>query len=235
MLKAVAERGLLSNELRKFGCPESSARNSHERKAVELRMICWSELDIAPSLIWKLDCLGRLQHLIEVTDDLTKRGAGSNVLQGALVDTTTSQGKLIFAMFAALAEFERDIIRERTVAGLQAARARGRKGRRRHVFTASKLRRSGFVPSAAEHYVENTGDGPLCFLGIFCSAPRKLAVRFFHRRKTPGRKFGMQVAEQEAEISYSRPWTLPHRRRRSNAPATTDAVRRARGSNTARL
>jgi DNA invertase Pin-like site-specific DNA recombinase len=55
---------------------------------------------------------------------------------------TTSQGKLMFAMFAALAEFERDIIRERTVAGLQAARARGRLGGRRHVFTASKLRRA---------------------------------------------------------------------------------------------
>ncbi len=80
-------------------------------------------------VIWKLDRLGRnLKHLIETVEDLTKRGVGFKVLQGAPVDTTTSQGKLMFTMFAALAEFERDVIRERTLAGLASARARGRKG-----------------------------------------------------------------------------------------------------------
>jgi DNA invertase Pin-like site-specific DNA recombinase len=60
--------------------------------------------------IWKLDRLGRnLKHLIEVTEDLTKRGVGFKVLQGAPIDTTNSQGKLMFTMFAALAEFERDV------------------------------------------------------------------------------------------------------------------------------
>jgi DNA invertase Pin-like site-specific DNA recombinase len=94
-------------------------------------------------VIWKLDRLGRnLKHLIEVVEDLTKRGVGFKVLHGAPVDTTTSQGKLMFTMFAALAEFERDVIRERTIAGLAAARARGRKGGRKPVFTASKLRRA---------------------------------------------------------------------------------------------
>ncbi|MGA7329932.1 MAG: recombinase family protein [Rhodomicrobium sp.] len=94
-------------------------------------------------VIWKLDRLGRnLKHLIDVVGDLTKRGVGFKVLQGAPVDTTTSQGKLMFTMFAALAEFERDVIRERTIAGLAAARARGRKGGRKPVFTTSKLRRA---------------------------------------------------------------------------------------------
>lgn len=94
-------------------------------------------------VIYKLDRLGRdLKHLITVVEDLTKRGVGFKVLSGAPIDTTTSQGKLMFTMFAALAEFERDVIRERTIAGLAAARARGRNGGRRSVFTPSKLRRA---------------------------------------------------------------------------------------------
>jgi DNA invertase Pin-like site-specific DNA recombinase len=81
-------------------------------------------------LIWKLDRLGRsLRHLIEVVTDLAQRGIGFKSLQEHL-DTTTSSGTLVFHMFGALAEFERDLIRERTQAGLTAARARGRVGGR---------------------------------------------------------------------------------------------------------
>ena len=81
-------------------------------------------------MIWKLDRLGRsLRHLIEVVTDLAQRGIGFRSLQENL-DTTTSSGKLVFHMFGALAEFERDLIRERTHAGLSAARARGRLGGR---------------------------------------------------------------------------------------------------------
>ncbi|MGC1585177.1 MAG: recombinase family protein [Rhodomicrobium sp.] len=94
-------------------------------------------------VIWKLDRLGRnLRHLIETIDDLTKRGVGFKVLQGAPVDTTTSQGKLMFTMFAALAEFEHDVIRERTIAGLAAARARGREGGRKSAFDKNMLARA---------------------------------------------------------------------------------------------
>jgi DNA invertase Pin-like site-specific DNA recombinase len=94
-------------------------------------------------VIWKLDRLGRnLRHLIETVEDLSKRGVGFKVLHGASIDTTTSQGKLTCTMFGALAEFERDVIRERTIAGLASARARGRLGGRKTVFTASKLRRA---------------------------------------------------------------------------------------------
>lgn len=80
--------------------------------------------------VWKLDRLGRsLPHLVETVRDLEQRGIGFKSLQEN-IDTTTSGGKLIFHIFASLAEFERDIIRERTNAGLAAARARGRKGGR---------------------------------------------------------------------------------------------------------
>ena len=81
-------------------------------------------------IVWKLDRLGRnLRHLINTVHDLSNENIGFKVLtgQGAQIDTTTSQGKLVFRIFAALAEFERDLISERTKAGLASARARGRK------------------------------------------------------------------------------------------------------------
>src|SRR5208283_310597 len=80
-------------------------------------------------IVWKLDRLGRdLRHLINVVHDLSTRGIGFKVLtgHGASIDTTTPAGKLVFGIFAALAEFERDLISERTKAGLASARARGR-------------------------------------------------------------------------------------------------------------
>ncbi|MEO0622246.1 MAG: recombinase family protein [Pseudomonadota bacterium] len=81
-------------------------------------------------VIWKLDRLGRdLKNLVNTAQDLSDRGIGLLVLagQGAQIDTTTPTGKLIFGIFASLAEFERELIRERTMAGLAAARARERK------------------------------------------------------------------------------------------------------------
>ena len=81
-------------------------------------------------VVWKLDRLGRsLSHLVEVVQVLAERNVSFRSLQEQL-DTTTSGGKLIFHLFASLAEFERDVIRERTNDGLAAARARGRKGGR---------------------------------------------------------------------------------------------------------
>ncbi len=94
-------------------------------------------------MVWKLDRLGRnLRHLINTVHDLTARGVGLKVLtgQGAAIDTTSPAGKLVFGIFAALAEFERELISERTVAGLASARARGRKGGRPFKMTAAKLR-----------------------------------------------------------------------------------------------
>ena len=80
-------------------------------------------------VVWKLDRLGRnLAHLVNTVQDLSTRGVGLLVLtgQGAQIDTTTAPGRLVFGIFAALAEFERELIRERTLAGLTAARAQGR-------------------------------------------------------------------------------------------------------------
>ena len=81
-------------------------------------------------VVWRLDRLGRsLKHLIEVVTEPQEREIGFRSLQES-IDTTTSGGKLVFQIFGALAEFERRVIRERTRAGLEAARARGRKGGR---------------------------------------------------------------------------------------------------------
>jgi DNA invertase Pin-like site-specific DNA recombinase len=94
-------------------------------------------------VVWKLDRLGRdLKHLVTLVDDLTTRGIGLKVLtgQGASIDTATPNGRLVFGIFAALAEFERALIIERTHAGLAAARARGRVGGRRRQMTAGKVR-----------------------------------------------------------------------------------------------
>lgn len=90
-------------------------------------------------VVWKLDRLGRdLRHLVNIVHDLTERGIGLKVLtgQGAAIDTTTASGKLVFGIFAALAEFERELISERTLAGL----ARGRNGGRPYKMTPAKLR-----------------------------------------------------------------------------------------------
>ncbi|MCQ9162960.1 recombinase family protein [Arthrobacter sp. STN4] len=94
-------------------------------------------------VVWKLDRLGRsLKHLVTTVEDLTERGIGLRVLtgQGAAIDTTTASGKLVFGIFASLAEFERELIRERTAAGLASARARGRVGGRPPKMTPAKLR-----------------------------------------------------------------------------------------------
>src|SRR5512132_3180420 len=90
-------------------------------------------------VVWKLDRLGRsLRHLVDTVAGLADYEIGCRSLQEA-IDTTTPGGQLVFHVFAALAEFERDLIRERTSAGLAAARARGRQGGRPSVLTGHKL------------------------------------------------------------------------------------------------
>lgn len=109
-------------------------------------------------VVWKLDRLGRdLRHLINTVHDLTGRGVGLKVLtgQGAAIDTTTAAGKLVFGIFAALSEFERELIKERTMAGLSAARARGRHGGRPFKMTAAKLRLAMAAMGQPETKVNN--------------------------------------------------------------------------------
>lgn len=94
-------------------------------------------------VVYKLDRLGRnLKHLIQIIEDLTKKRVGFKVLsgQGVDIDTTTPAGKMIFSIFGALAEFERELIRERTKAGIIAARARGRMGGRKFNLSKAQVR-----------------------------------------------------------------------------------------------
>lgn len=90
-------------------------------------------------VVWKLDRLGRsMSHLIDVIADLDASGIGFRSITEN-IDTTTSGGRLVFHLFSALAQFERDLIRERTRAGLRAAEERGRRGGRQAVVTPEKL------------------------------------------------------------------------------------------------
>lgn len=94
-------------------------------------------------VVWKLDRLGRsLAHLVNTVKELSDRKIGLRVLtgKGAQIDTTTASGRMVFGIFATLAEFERDLIRERTMAGLASARARGRKGGRKFALIIRKLK-----------------------------------------------------------------------------------------------
>jgi DNA invertase Pin-like site-specific DNA recombinase len=99
--------------------------------------LCLEDLRPGDTLIvWKIDRLGRsLRDLIDIVTGLEARGVGVRSLTNGIVDTTTAHGKLVFGMFALMAEYEAALIAERTNAGLQAARARGRKGGRKPKMT----------------------------------------------------------------------------------------------------
>ena len=123
---------LQQDALKTAGCikifTDTVSGAKQERKGLEEALNFLREGDIL--VVWRLDRLGRsLKDLIERLTDLHSRNIGFKSLTES-IDTTTSGGKLIFHIFGALAEFERDIIRERTNAGLTAARARGKKGGR---------------------------------------------------------------------------------------------------------
>ena len=94
-------------------------------------------------VVWKLDRLGRdLKHLVNTVQGLIEKGIGFKVLtgKGANIDTSTPSGKFVFGIFAALSEFERDLIRERTIEGLKAARARGKNGGRKFQLSKAQVR-----------------------------------------------------------------------------------------------
>ena len=105
--------------------------------------LCLKSLRSGDTLnVWKLDRLARsLKDLVEIVHDLEQRKIGFRSLTEA-IDTTSPGGRLVFHIFGALAEFEHDLIRERTMAGLQAARARGRKGGRKPSLTKADARKA---------------------------------------------------------------------------------------------
>src|SRR5947209_13185067 len=128
---------LQQDELEKAGCEKIFTDTVSGTKATRPGLTdALSHLRPGDTLVvWRLDRLGRsLRHLIDTVTDLQERGIGFKSLTES-IDTTTSGGKLVFHIFGALAEFEREIIRERTQAGLTAARARGRTGGRRKKLT----------------------------------------------------------------------------------------------------
>jgi DNA invertase Pin-like site-specific DNA recombinase len=131
---------LQKDALKKIGCnkifTDTASGAKAERTGLNEALEYVREGDTL--VVWRLDRLGRsLKHLIETISQLDTRKIGFKSLTEN-IDTTTSGGKLIFHIFGALAEFERNLIRERTNAGLQAARARGRKGGRPKSLTGKK-------------------------------------------------------------------------------------------------
>lgn len=109
-------------------------------------------------VVWKLDRLGRtLRQLIELVALFNQQGIGFKSLKET-IDTTTSTGKLVFHIFAALAEFERDIIHERTRAGLEAARARGRRGGRPKTLTLKQVALAQSLYDSKEHTIQDICD-----------------------------------------------------------------------------
>src|SRR2546423_8025219 len=109
-------------------------------------------------VVWKLDRLGRtLRHLIDLIAMFNQKGIGFKSLKET-IDTTTSTGKLVFHIFAALAEFERDIIHERTQAGLDAARARGRRGGRPKALSPKQAALAQSLYDSKEHSIQDICD-----------------------------------------------------------------------------
>ncbi len=109
-------------------------------------------------VVWRLDRLGRsLRHLIDTVNSLADRKVGFRSLTEN-IDTTTSGGKLVFHIFGALAEFERELIRERTQAGLSAARARGRVGGRPSVMTPDKIAEARRMYESGDYTWVQIGD-----------------------------------------------------------------------------
>src|ERR687895_197838 len=131
---------LQKDALKKIGCTkiftDTASGAKAERIGLEEALKYVREGDTL--VVWRLDRLGRsLKHLIETITELNNRKIGFKSIQEN-IDTTTSGGSSLGILFGALAEFERDIIRERTQAGLLAARARGRKGGRPKALTSKK-------------------------------------------------------------------------------------------------
>jgi DNA invertase Pin-like site-specific DNA recombinase len=132
---------LQQDALKKAGCEkifsDTASGASSSRPGLDQ---CLDQLRKGDTLVvWRLDRLGRsLKHLLTLVEDFSTKGIGFVSLTEA-IDTTTSGGKLVFSIFGAIAEFERQIIRERTNAGLAAARARGRRGGRKEQHNSKKI------------------------------------------------------------------------------------------------
>src|SRR5258708_14990009 len=145
------------DKLREKGCSniftDKISGAKFEREQLEAALAFLRQGDTL--VVWKLDRLGRsLPHLIKVVEDLKKRGIGFISLTEN-IDTTSPGGKLIFHFMGALAEFERDLIRERTLAGIEAARARGKTGGRKRKLNQQQIDLARRMYADKEHYTIN--------------------------------------------------------------------------------
>lgn len=135
---------LQRDALQEAGCEQvfEERITGTKRERPELQACLRTLRDGDTLVVWKLDRLARsLKDLVELIHELNERGVGFRSLTEA-IDTTSAGGKLVFHIFGALAEFEHSLIRERTLAGLASARARGRKGGRRPVMSAADVRKA---------------------------------------------------------------------------------------------
>ncbi len=126
------------NELQAVGCEQVFSDIASGVKSMRPGLTsCLENLQKGDTLIvWRLDRLGRsMKHLIDVITDLKTKEIGFKSLQDGVIDTTSASGELIFNIFAALSQFERELIRERTRSGLTAARARGKLGGRKPILS----------------------------------------------------------------------------------------------------
>ncbi|GAB3732432.1 recombinase family protein [Silanimonas algicola] len=173
--------------LHRAGCEQvfSDKATGVLRERPEL-MACLRTLRQGDTLVvWKLDRLARsVKDLVELIHDLERRGIGFRSLTET-IDTTSAGGRLIFHIFGALAEFERSLIRERTLAGLAAARARGRKGGRKAAMSKADVRKAAAMLSdsaitkaeVAKHFGVSrvTLNASLAREGLSTEAPRPAA------------------------------------------------------------
>ena len=140
-------------ELRKAGCKriyeETMSGGTLERPELEK---CLDRLEKGDTLIvWRLDRLGRsLRNLLQIVDRLDKSGINFISLKEKF-DTSTAAGRLVFHFFAALTQFERELIRERTMAGLSSARARGRTGGRKRLLSPQQIRVAKMMWESRDH------------------------------------------------------------------------------------
>lgn len=135
---------LQMDALNNAGCEEifheKMSGKTRQRPELDICLRAVREGDVL--VVWKLDRLARsLKDLVEIINELEQKKAGFRSLTEA-IDTTTAGGKLVFHIFGALAEFEHNLISERTIAGLIAARARGRKGGRKPTMSPSDVKKA---------------------------------------------------------------------------------------------
>lgn len=173
---------LQKDALKKVGCKkiltDQITGSKEERPGLTKAMDVLRKGDTL--VVWRLDRLGRsLKHLIKLIDDLEEKKIGFRSLQES-IDTTTSGGRLVFHIFGALAEFERHLIRERTHAGLAAARARGRLGGRPKVLNNKKKKLAVKLYKEEKHTVAEIGE----MLGV----SRMTVYRYVNEEKEKRKK-----------------------------------------------